>query len=147
MEKTLAGLAEFLSHCRDPWCVFGGAALYVHGYRDAPVADIDVLVSPDDCERIVARHSVCNEADGGTQRFRSRAVLRPRLGPVAVEIMSDFEIFADGRWHSVEIETVAHMRLGSIDIPVAGIEDICSILKLSGREKDLQRLRLIDLSR
>jgi hypothetical protein len=147
MEKTLARLAEFLSHCRDPWCIFGGAALYVHGYRDAPVADIDVLVSPADCQRIVARHSVCNEADGGTRRFRSRTVLRPQLGPVAVEIMSEFEIFANGRWHSVEIGTVARMRLGSVDMPVAGIEDICAILRLSGREKDLQRLRLVALSR
>lgn len=143
LEETLTNLVGFLSDCRDPWCIFGGAALYLHGYRDGPVADIDVLLSPADCGRLTVARGLDNRADGGTDRFRSGAVLYPNLGPIAVEIMSGFEIFADRRWHEVAVETVTDLRFGSISAPVASIRDVGRILRLIGREKDIRRLELI----
>ncbi len=143
LEDALADLAGLMADCVDPWCVFGGAALYLHGQRHAAVADIDVLASSADCRRLAASRDIQNDADGGTDRFRSSIVLHP--GPIAipVEIMSDFEIFADGRWHRVDVGTVLRVRFGATAVPVAGLDDICAVLQLSGRKKDFDRLALI----
>ncbi len=145
LEETLLRLTDLMSDCTDPWCVFGGAALYLHGYRDIPFSDIDVLISKADCERVRKAWDLPNEAGGGTDLFRSDFLLHPHLGPLDVEIMSNFEIFADMRWQPIDIGDPIETRLGSAIVPVASLEKIKSILRLSGRDKDLARLKLIDM--
>lgn len=144
LEETLLRLTDLMSDCVDPWCIFGGAALYLHGYRDMPFSDIDVLISIADCERLCAIRDLRNEADGGTDRFRSDFLLHPHLGPLDVEIMSNFEIFADKQWHRIDIESPNETRFRSAIVPVASLDKVRSIFQRSGRDKDLARLKLID---
>ncbi|GEM_PF-3278388 len=144
LEETLHRLNDLMSDCVDPWCIFGGAALYLHGYRDMQFSDIDVLTSIADCERLCAIRDLRNEADGGTDLFRSDFLLHPHLGPLDVEIMSNFEIFTGMQWHRIDIGNPIEIRFRSAIVPVADLERVGSILRLSGRDKDLARLKLID---
>ncbi len=143
LEETLLRLAGLMSSCRDRWCIFGGAALYLHGYRDIPFSDIDILASATDCDRICAAVNLRNEADGGSGRFRSKILLHPRPCPLEIEIMSDFEIFTDDAWQAIDIGEPVERRLGFATVPVASLDKVASIFRLSGREKDLARLKII----
>lgn len=143
LEETLLRLTSLMADCRDRWCIFGGAALYLHGHRNIPFSDVDILASTADCERLCCAANISNDADGGTDRFRSKVLLHPELGTLKVEIMGDFEIFAKGAWQAVDIETPIELQLGSATVPVARLDKIASILRLSGRGKDFSRLALI----
>ncbi|WP_117190807.1 hypothetical protein [Rhizobium terrae] len=144
LERVLLQLSEFMSVCRDPWCIFGGAAMYLHGFRDPGFSDIDVLASLTDVERIAVSHALRNEAEGGTQRFRSQALLHPDIGDIAVEIMAGFEIFADGRWQAVTVADHAEVRYRSATVWVASPKDVGGIFRLCGRPKDIERLGLLE---
>ena len=143
LEETLFRITSLMADCRDRWCIFGGAALYLHGYRNMPFSDVDILASTADCERLRRTANIGNDAEGGTNRFRSKILLHPKLGIFEVEIMGDFEIFAKGAWQPVYIEPAVKLQFGSATVPVASLEKIASILRLSGREKDFSRLALI----
>ncbi|MBW6420926.1 hypothetical protein KX729_05680 [Rhizobium sp. XQZ8] len=144
LEQALIRLADLMADCRDPWCVFGGAAMRLHGYRDMPIADIDVLVSPADGERLIASKALENVADGGTGRFCSRILLHPDLGALPVEILAGFEIFTDGSWQEVRVGDRIEMKFGAATVFIADIDDIARIFRLSGRPKDLARLTLLE---
>ncbi len=143
-EQVLLRLLRFMSSCRDPWCIFGGAALYLHGYREIPVSDIDILITTADAAQMMVSSQVMEDVDGGTDLFRSRFLLHPQLGEIDVELMGGFEIHADGRWHPVTIKTQLALELGAATVPVASLDDTAEIFRLSGREKDLRRLTVID---
>jgi len=144
LEQALIRLGDLMADCRDPWCVFGGAAMRLHGYRDMPIADIDVLVSPADGERLIASKALENVADGGTERFRSRILLHPDLSALPVEILAGFEIFANGSWQEVRVNERIKVQLRTSTVFVAGIDDIARIFRLSERPKDLARLTLLE---
>ena len=144
LEQALLRLVDLMSACRDPWCIFGGTAMFLHGYKSAPIADVDVLVSMADGQRLIASNGLENVADGGTCRFRSSILLHPHLGDVPVEILAGFEIFADGAWQEIQLAKRVEARLGTATIFIAGIDDIARIFQLSGRPKDLARLKLLE---
>lgn len=144
LEQVLLQLVDLMSACRDPWCIFGGTAMFLHGYKSAPIADVDVLVSMADGERLIASKCLENVADGGTSRFRSSILLHPHLGDVPVEILAGFEIFADDAWREIQVTERLEARLGMATIFIAGIDDIARIFRLSGRPKDLTRLKLLE---
>lgn len=143
LEQTLIRLGDLMSDCEDPWCVFGGTAMLLHGYRNGPIADIDVLISIADGKRLIASKALENVADGGTARFRSAILLKPDLGEIPVEILAGFDIFADGQWQDIQVTERVEARLGSATTFIAGVGDIARIFQLSGRPKDLARLKLL----
>jgi len=146
LEQTLIRLGDLMSGCHDPWCVFGGTAMLLHGYRTGPIADIDVLVSLADAERLAASNGLENVADGGTARFRSTILLKPDFGVIPVEILGGFEISAEGGWQAVVVHERTEMHLGHATTFIAAIDDIARIFRLSGRAKDLERLKLLEES-
>lgn len=144
LEQSLLRLSDIMSSCRDPWCIFGGTAMRLHGFRDTPIADIDVLASPRDAARLTTIHGIPDVADGGTVRFRSSALLHPDLGAVPVEILAGFEIFAGDAWKAVDVAERVDATFGRATVPIAGLHEIAAIFRLSGRPKDLPRLKLIE---
>jgi hypothetical protein len=144
LEQALVGLTPMLADCRDPWAIFGGAALHLHGHGSKSVADIDILVSIADGERMAASGRFENIAGGGTDLFRSQFLFVQRQGRIPVEIMAGFEIRSGGQWQAVKIGSRVAVHFGAATVPVANLDDIRSILALSGREKDLRRLSQID---
>ncbi|WP_193171062.1 nucleotidyltransferase domain-containing protein [Nisaea nitritireducens] len=140
---TLGALAAALDGTADPWWIFGGAALALHGVVSEDPRDIDVLVSEADAARLAHALDIGNGADGGTAKFRSSWFLKPALGPVPVEVMAGFEIFSAGAWHPVRPRSRERKTIGEIALFVPSQAEIAEILSLSGRPKDLARLELL----
>ena len=141
--NSFVGLADLLRPCRDPWAIFGGAALCLHGLSTEPPKDIDVLLSLGDAERIAARHGLANEAAGGAERFRSQILLHPPMGTVPVELMAGFEVLTGDGWVPVRIEHHVTKTIGRTALPVATLPELARLFRLFGRPKDLERLRRI----
>ncbi len=146
-DETLLRLAEDLADCREPWTIFGGAALRLHGVVSGRIRDIDVLLAPVDAERMATRHGLPNRARGGTAHFRSRILLHPPLGPTPVELMAGFEVRVAGRWLPVDIRDRLPIRHEGRFLPVATLPELERLLRLFDRPKDRERLRLVEAAR
>lgn len=142
-QGTLRALAAALKGTVDPWWIFGGAALALHGAGSEDPKDIDVLVSEADAARLAGALSIGNGADGGTAKFRSSWFLKSALGPVPVEVMAGFEIFSSGVWHPVHPRTRERKVIGEVALFVPSRAELAEILTLSGRPKDIARLELL----
>lgn len=146
LDATLATLARAMSACRDPWAVYGGAGLYLHGIYDGALADIDVLVSDRDALALLARPDVQPKHVPPSDMFRSRHFLKAGLGPVPVEIMAGLEVCRDGDWLAVEAHDVQTVTVGGAPVRVAARPDLIRLFRLLGREKDLRRASLLETS-
>ena len=138
---TLAEVVPQLHvQCVDPWCLIGSAAALLVG-AEVSVADVDVLVSRDDAERLMAlwagyRQPTHEPADG--HRFRSHFA-RFAFPGIPVEVMGALELNQGDGWQPVNAGRMMLVGLDGLAVPVPTIPDQIRILESFGREKDCQR--------
>ena len=136
---ALAQVAAALRPARDPWWVIGSAAVRLHG-AETSVADIDVLTSARDAERLLADWPGVATICGASDRFRSHPFARLDGAAVPVEVMGDLELCTANGWQPVRpLTRVAH---GGVFIPDR--DALRAILRAFGREKDRARAALLD---
>ena len=139
--RTLQQIVPDLSvHCVDPWCLIGSAAALLAG-ADVGVADVDVLVSRDDAERLMTLWaSMREEIDepAGADRFRSHFA-RFRFPGMPVEIMGGLELNGATGWQPVNAGRLTLVGVDGQAIPVPSVVDQIRILESFGRDKDRQR--------
>lgn len=145
--ETLKNTSRFLAANEDPWWVLGSAAIALCGVDPQIIRDIDVVISPEDARRLMTLHDLINQADGGDHRFRSGTMLRPDLGPVRVEILSNYEIRERGIWTPLALNTRKTVEVEGATLFVPELDEQIEVLSRLGREKDLQRIALIRSSR
>ena len=141
LTNTLSAVARMLSDAKDAWWVLGSVAVAVKGYEAGHIADIDVLVSPEDAKRLMAVHGLDNLHDGGTARYRSTHFLCPDLGPIPVEIMAGYEILSGEAWQAVWPLSRERIQVGGANVFVPSDADLIDILQRLGRDKDQPRLQ------
>lgn len=138
---TLAEIVpELHVHCIDPWCLIGSAAALLVG-ADTAVADVDVLTSRGDAERLQALWADRCESDfepTGAERFRSHFA-RFRFPGLPVEVMGGLELGAGDGWQPVQAGRLMLVGLDGLAVPVPSVADQIRILESFGRAKDLQR--------
>lgn len=138
---TLAGIVpELHVQCVDPWCLIGSAAALLVG-AEVSVADVDVLVSRNDAERLMALWAACREAthepaDG--HRFRSHFA-RFAFPGIPVELMGALQLNQGDGWQPVHAGRMTLVGLNGLAVPVPSIPDQIRLLESFGREKDRQR--------
>ncbi|HEY9131904.1 MAG TPA: hypothetical protein VIM98_09130 [Dyella sp.] len=142
---TLAEAAPDLHRlCHDRWAVIGSAAVSLVG-AVVSVADIDVLTSVEDADRLAScwrSRSEDNYTPAGAERFRSRFG-RFRFSGLPLEVMGGLELFDQGAWQAVQIGERMFVSCGPVQIPVPAIADQIRILECFARPKDLQRAALL----
>lgn len=142
---TLAEIVpELHVHCAQPWCLIGSAAALLSG-ADVGVADVDVLTSRDDAERLMALWAERREhthEPAGAERFRSHFA-RFRFPGLPVEVMGGLELNQGDGWKPVKAGKLTLVGLNGLAVPVPSVEDQIRILESFGREKD--RLRATTL--
>lgn len=143
-QTALRATADFLSGTENPWWVLGSAAMALIGVDPGEIRDIDVLVSPSDARMLMRTHGLTNQADGGTDRFRSDCFLRPALGALPVEVMSGYQIFERGNWMPVAPASRQAVRIGDATIFVPDRADQITLFQRLGRPKDMDRLQRFD---
>ncbi len=144
VKSTLVKCVEVLEDASDPWWVFGSVAMALHGVSPGQINDIDILVSIKDIHLLRNRLGCANEADGGTELFRSEVILRPDVGHITVEIMAGFEVCKEGVWYSFRPKTQVPIIYGGATVFVPERRELAKIFKWFGRKKDIEKLRLLE---
>ena len=142
---TLAEIVpELHVHCVDPWCLIGSAAALLVG-ANVNVADVYVLVSRDDAERLMTLWSAQREhvyEPAGADRFRSHFA-RFRFPGMPVEVMGGLELNQGDGWKPVQAGRLTLVGLRGLAVPVPSVDDQIRILESFGREKDRQRASVL----
>lgn len=143
-QTTLERIADFLAETSDPWWVLGSAAMALIGVDPGEIRDIDLLVSAKDARALMRKHGLTNQADGGTDQYRSDFVLTPDLGDRPVEILSGYQICQGGIWAPAQPQSRQSIQTGSVTMFVPDRAEQIALLKRLGRPKDLIRLQMFD---
>ena len=124
---------------RDPWWVFGGAAMALLGLTDWRVPDIDVLTGPGDARRLAEALEARIVADPGEGQFRSRVYARTEGRAVPIEIMAGLEVRTGGDWSPVAFDTRLPVAAGGGRLYIPALAEQIATARLFGRPKDLAR--------
>lgn len=145
LEATLHSvLPELRRLCRDPWCVIGSAAAWIVGAH-VSVADVDLLTSVDDADRLEAHWAPLREetyAPEGAERFRSR-FSRYQFAQMPVEVMGGLQLNPGDGWQPVRVGEVVNATWGELTVPIPSFDEQLRILESFGRPKDLYRAGLL----
>jgi len=141
LRHTLAECVPDLRHCcRDRWVVIGSAATWLAG-ATLRVADVDVLTSTRDAQALIEHWQDRRLSTGqavDNERFRSHFA-RFAFSGLPVEVIGDLEVY-DGRgWRRVQIDEIVTARIDGLEIPIPSEAEQIRLLRLFGRDKDLQR--------
>lgn len=131
-------------HCHDPWVIIGSAAAALAG-ADVVVADLDVLTSIDDAERLKTLWKSRLNASykpAGNERFRSRFA-RFDFPAMPVELMGGLELHSADAWQPVQINQIVHVSCADVQVPIPAPSEQIHWLERFARPKDLLRAQLL----
>ena len=89
LQDGLIAVGEAARDLREPWWIFGGAAMALYGLTDIHVPDIDVLCAPRDARNLLGALGGVVIPDPGEGLFRSAVFGRAPDQPILVEVMAD----------------------------------------------------------
>ena len=145
LRQTLVMTADALAGAQDPWWVVSSAAVALHGVTPVEVGDVDVLMSVGDARRMMDRLGVVPIEDGASLLFRSTLFGRWTMPPLVVEIMAGFHVATSAGWAEVLPRTRVPVLVGGSVVHVPDRAELAEMLRLFGRPKDLERVRLLTL--
>ena len=143
LRQTLVMTADALEGARDPWWIISSAAVALHGVTPIEVGDVDVLMSVADARRAMDRLGVVPIEDGASALFRSTLFGRWETPPLVVEIMAGFHVAAAAGWTELLPRTRMPVFVEGAVVYVPERVELAGMLRLFGRPKDLERVRLL----
>jgi hypothetical protein len=143
LRQTLVIVAQTMRDARDPWWVISSAAVALHGVAAITVADVDVLMSVEDALRVLAQLRVAPAKAAASPVFRSAVFGQWTAPPLVVEIMAGFHVATASGWTKVLPRTRVPIRVEEAIVYVPRRDELAEMLRLFGRPKDLERVRLL----
>jgi hypothetical protein len=143
LRETLVMTVDVMRDARDPWWVISSAAVALHGVAPIEVDDVDVLMSVGDARRVMDRLGVVPIEDGASSLFRSTLFGRWKTPPLVVEIMAGFHVATGAGWTEVLPRTRVPVLVEGSVVYVPDRAELTEMLRLFGRPKDLERVRLL----
>lgn len=143
LRETLVMTADAMRDARDPWWVISSAAVALHGVVPIEVGDVDVLMSLGDARRVMDGLGVVPIKDGASSLFRSTLFGRWESPPLVVEVMAAFHVTTSAGWTEVLPRTRVSLPLDGRVVYVPDRAELVGILRMFGRPKDLERVRLL----
>ena len=143
LRETLVMTADAMWDARDPWWVISSAAMALHGVTPIEVGDVDVLMSVADAQRVMDRVGIVPTNDGASALFRSTLFGRWESPPLVVEIMAGFHVTTSAGWTEVLPRTRVPIFVDERVVYVPDRTELAEMLRLFGRPKDLERVRLL----
>ena len=143
--NCMSPLVAALDKADPEWAIFGSAALALCG-MDMPVADIDIILSPEGAARMeqewlrTGMALPLDQESAPQSQFRSHLV-RNNSTSIMVELSGGLEIRTEKGWMPVRPREVLTTPTG---IRHCSLQECKRLLTLFGRPKDLHRLRLIE---
>ncbi|MEG3167451.1 hypothetical protein U1737_04495 [Sphingomonas sp. LB3N6] len=143
LHKTLVMVAEAMRDARDQWWVISSAAVALHGVTPIEVGDVDVVMSVGDARRLMDELDITPIEDGVSSLFRSTLFGRWETPPLVVEIMAGFHVATAAGWTELLPRTRVPVLVEGSVVYVPEREELAGMLRLFGRPKDLERVRLL----
>ena len=143
LRETLVMTVDVMRDARDPWWVISSAAVALHGVAPIEVGDVDVLMSVGDARRAMDGLGVVPTKDRASSLFRSTLFGRWETPPLVVEIMAGFHVTTSAGWTEVLPRTRVSVPLDRRVVYVPDRAELVGILRMFGRPKDLERVRLL----
>lgn len=121
-----------------PWWIIGSAAARLVGAEVRDIADVDLLISPEDAGRLDALWSARPRAAAPdpSGQFRSAHFRRYLGAPLPIEAVAGFELRDAGAWEAVSLTT--RLAVGRVFVP-SRAEQI-ALLERMNRTKDRPRI-------
>jgi hypothetical protein len=144
-DAIVASIPLLREHCRDPWVVIGSAAAALAGV-DVVVADVDVLTSAVDAQRLMDACSAFLDTSyrpDGSDRFRSRFARFRFSDGAPLEVMGDLEVYSTEGWQRVEVSSIVHVTVANVSVPIPVPSEQIRVLESFARPKDLLRAQLL----
>ncbi len=143
LRETLVMTADAMRDAHDPWWIISSAAVALHGVTPIEVGDVDVLMSVADAQRVMDQVGIVPTNDGASALFRSTLFGRWESPPLAVEIMAAFHVATSAGWTEVLPRTRVPIFVDERVVYVPDRAELAEMLRLFGRPKDLERVRLL----
>jgi len=144
LHDGLIAVGEAAHDLREPWWVFGGAAMALYGLTDLHVPDIDILCAPRDARALLAELDGEVVADPGEGLFRSSVYGRAPDQPILVEVMADLEARDGAEWRPVGFTSRRQVFIDDVPLFIPDIRDHIALYRLFGRPKDLVRVEQLE---
>ena len=143
LRETLVMVAAAMRDAQDPWWVISSAAVALHGVGPVEVGDVDVVMSVSDARRVMDELGVAPIEKGASSLFRSTLFGRWETPPLVVEIMAGFHVATGSGWTEVLPRTRVPVLVEGSVVHVPERRELAEMLRLFGRPKDLERVRLL----
>ncbi len=140
LAATLDEIAAASCIFEDDWWLIGSAAAALSGAEIIDVRDVDLLLSENDAERLVAYWpNAIRAAGAGEDQFRSAVFARYSHAPLAIEAFGGFAMKIDSDWRPVVLKS--RVSRGGVFTP--SISEQIDLLRQMGRAKDHARIRAL----
>ncbi|WP_298398280.1 hypothetical protein [Sphingobium sp.] len=143
LQTTLEAVAAIMLDARHRWWVIGSAAVALHGAEPLTVADVDILLSPQDARLLLPRIGIVPGAGADHPDFRSTLFATWRDAALPVEFMAGFSYRRYGEWMPVAPRTRMAMMVGKAMVFVPERAELREIIQGFGRPKDWERAGLL----
>ena len=144
LHAGLIAVGEAARDLREPWWIFGGAAMALYGLTEIHVPDIDVLCAPREAHALLAALGGAIVPDPGEGLFRSTVFGRAPDQPILVEVMADLETRDGAEWRPVVFTSRRRVFIDDLPLFVPDIRDHIALYRLFGRPKDLARVEQLE---
>lgn len=141
--ETLGSVAAIMEKAREPWWIIASAAAALHGASPITVADVDILLSVEDVDRLLPLLGIEPYRGPPNLLFRSQVLAKWPAPPVPVDLMAGFEHRVGEAWHPVQPVTRQAITIGAAAVYVPERDELRRIIERFGRPKDLERARLL----
>lgn len=144
--ETIHFIADALNRLDSECYIIGASAMILSDVAIEYTNDIDLLTDSNGSQQLQALLSEYRIKEPITKEdslFRSHfaAFALPLL---ELEVMGNLQVMKNNRWNNVEVNEFVELQLDNLHIKIPTLEEQKRILLLFGREKDLQRVKLID---
>jgi hypothetical protein len=139
LEQSLDAVAAAAGMLRDDWWIIGSAAAMLAGL-DLPVADVDLLVTEADGQRLLQAWRLAPAEPAPSPLFASALFATAKLAPLPIEVMAGTHVRGEPLQPATRI--VLPWKDGSLAIP--HVAEQIAICRRFGRDKDLRRAALLE---
>lgn len=146
IKNTFFEISSGLRLLDNDFYIIGASAMILSGIDIQHTEDVDILTSTSKAH-IIYNHWKDNVVDNyippRSDLFKS-VFNRYRFSFMDIEVQGDLKVFVENAWIPLVINDYFLYQLGDLEIKIPTLQEQRKILTLFGRDKDMQRVKLID---
>ena len=134
-----------LKTLEDEWFIIGTSGLVLAGVKLEKTSDIDILTSVRDAQKLKStweNQRIKDFDSSDTELFRSD-FSRYDFNLLDIEIIGGLKVYKSDEWISLKIKNHISISTPDFEAKIPTLEEQKRIFLLFGRDKDLQKVKLI----